>query len=59
MYPLCVLVGGEVENGVGADLSQVYNPKSSAWTEIAPMQIIRHCSAACTLKGKLYVIGMT
>ncbi|XP_038556217.1 kelch-like protein 20 isoform X2 [Micropterus salmoides] len=54
---LLYVTGGEVENGVGADLSQVYNPKSSAWTEIAPMQIIRHCSAACTLKGKLYVIG--
>lgn len=53
-----VHVGGAVlEDGDGTDLAQVYNPKTSVWTEIAPMQIARSGSAACTLKGKLYVIG--
>lgn len=52
------LVGGAVlEDGDGTDLAQVYNPKSGAWTELAPMQIARSGSAACTLKGKIYVIG--
>lgn len=55
----CVLVGGAVlEDGDGTDLAQVYNPKTSAWTEVSPMQIARSGSAACTLKGKLYVIGI-
>lgn len=54
-----VLVGGAVlEDGDGTDLAQAYNPKTSVWTEVAPMQIARSGSAACTLKGKLYVIGM-
>lgn len=44
-------------DGDGTDLAQVYNPKSGAWTELAPMQIARSGSAACTLKGKIYVIG--
>lgn len=53
-----VLVGGAIlEDGDGTDLAQVYNPKTSVWTEVAPMQIARSGSAACTLKGKLYVIG--
>lgn len=52
------LEGGAVlEDGDGTDLAQVYNPKSGAWTELAPMQIARSGSAACTLKGKIYVIG--
>lgn len=54
-----LLVGGAVlEDGDGTDLAQVYNPKTCMWTELAPMQIARSGSAACTLKGKLYVIGM-
>lgn len=54
----CVLAGGAVlEDGDGTNLAQVYNPKTATWTEIAPMQIARSGSAACTLKGKLYVIG--
>lgn len=57
-FSLRVLVGGAVlEDGDGTDLAQVYNPKTSAWTEVSPMQIARSGSAACTLKGKLYVIG--
>lgn len=53
-----MLVGGAVlEDGDGTDLAQVYNPKTTVWTEVAPMQIARSGSAACTLKGKLYVIG--
>lgn len=53
-----ILIGGAVlEDGDGTDLAQVYNPKTSVWTEIAPMQIARSGSAACTLKGKIYVIG--
>lgn len=57
---LCVLIGGAVlEDGDGTDLAQVYNPKTSVWTEVAPMQIARSGSAACTLKGKIYVIGIT
>ena len=57
---LCNLVGGAVlEDGDGTDLAQVYNPKTSVWTEVAPMQIARSGSAVCTLKGKIYVIGMT
>uniref|UniRef100_A0A8C8G862 BTB domain-containing protein n=1 Tax=Oncorhynchus tshawytscha TaxID=74940 RepID=A0A8C8G862_ONCTS len=52
------LLGGAVlEDGDGTDLAQVYNPKTSVWTEVAPMQIARSGSAACTLKGKIYVIG--
>lgn len=52
------LEGGAVlEDGDGTDLAQVYNPKSGAWTELAPMQIARSGSAACTLRGKIYVIG--
>lgn len=53
-----MLVGGAVlEDGDGTDLAQVYNPKTAMWTEVAPMQIARSGSAACTLKGKIYVIG--
>ena len=53
------LLGGAVlEDGDGTDLAQVYNPKTSVWTEVAPMQIARSGSAACTLKGKIYVIGI-
>lgn len=53
------LVGGAVlEDGDSTDLAQVYNPKTCAWTELAPMQIAHSGSAACTLKGKLYVIGV-
>lgn len=52
------LLGGAVlEDGDGTHLAQVYNPKTCVWTELAPMQIARSGSAACTLKGKLYVIG--
>lgn len=55
---LLMLVGGAVlEDGDGTDLAQVYNPKTAVWTEVAPMQIARSGSAACTLKGRLYVIG--
>lgn len=51
-------IGGAVlEDGDGTDLAQVYNPKNSLWTEVAPMQIARSGSAACVLKGKIYVIG--
>lgn len=46
-----------MEDGDGTDLTQVYNPKTCLWTEVAPMQIARSGSAACTLKGKIYVIG--
>lgn len=54
----CVTAGGAVlEDGDGTDLAQVYNPKTAVWTEVAPMQIARSGSAACTLKGKIYVIG--
>lgn len=54
-----VLVGGAVlEDGDGTDLAQVYSPKTTVWTDITPMQIARSGSAACTLKGKIYVIGM-
>lgn len=57
---VCFLVGGAVlEDGDGTDLAQVYNPKTCVWTEVAPMQIARSGSAACTLKGKIYVIGIT
>lgn len=52
------IVGGAVlEDGDGMDLAQVYNPKACMWTEVAPMQIARSGSAACILKGKIYVIG--
>lgn len=55
---LILSLGGAVlEDGDGTDLAQVYNPKTHAWTEVAPMQIARSGSAACTLKGKIYVIG--
>lgn len=54
-----VLLGGAVlEDGDGTDLAQVYNPKTSVWTEVAPMQIARSGSAACILKGKIYAIGL-
>lgn len=57
---VCFLAGGAVlEDGDGTDLAQVYNPKTYMWTEVAPMQIARSGSAACTLKGKIYVIGIT
>lgn len=49
--------GAVLEDGDGTDLAQVYNPKTHLWTEVAPMQIARSGSAACTLKGKIYVIG--
>lgn len=56
---VCIVVGGAVlEDGDGTDLAQVYNPKTCVWTEVAPMQIARSGSAACTLKGKIYVIGI-
>lgn len=51
------LGGAVLEDGDGTDLAQVYNPKTCTWTEVAPMQIARSGSAACTLKGKIYVIG--
>lgn len=58
VYALRVPVGGAVlEDGDGTDLAQVYNPKTAVWTEVAPMQIARSGSAACTLKGKIYIIG--
>lgn len=47
-----------LEDGDGTDLAQVYNPKTSVWTEVSRMQIARSGSAACTLKGKIYVIGI-
>lgn len=50
--------GAVLEDGDGTDLAQVYNPQTSAWAEVAPMQIARSGSAACTLKGKIYVIGV-
>ena len=49
--------GAVLEDGDGTDLTQVYNPKTAVWTEVAPMQIARSGSAACTLNGKIYVIG--
>lgn len=55
LYPS--LGGAVLEDGDGTDLAQVYNPKTCTWTEVAPMQIARSGSAACTLKGKIYVIG--
>lgn len=51
------LGGAVLEDGDGTDLAQVYNPKTHVWAEVAPMQIARSGSAACTLKGKIYVIG--
>ncbi|XP_056437887.1 kelch-like protein 20 isoform X2 [Gadus chalcogrammus] len=51
------LGGAVLEDGDGTDLTQVYNPKTAMWTEVAPMQIARSGSAACTLNGKIYVIG--
>lgn len=53
----CALGGAVLEDGDGTDMAQVYNPKTAIWTEVAPMQIARSGSAACTLKGKIYVIG--
>jgi len=53
----CALGGAVLEDGDGTDMAQVYNPKTALWTEVAPMQIARSGSAACTLKGKIYVIG--
>ena len=35
-----------------------YDPKSSVWTMVPPMQIPRSDSAMCALKGKIYVIGI-
>lgn len=53
-----VLLGVAVlEDGDGTDFTQVYNPKTSVWTEVAPMQIARSGSVACMLKGKIYAIG--
>nr|XP_033771756.1 kelch-like protein diablo isoform X3 [Geotrypetes seraphini] len=49
--------GAVLEDGDGMDLVQVYNPKTHSWTEVAPMRIARSGSAACVLKGKIYVIG--
>ncbi|XP_056263451.1 kelch-like protein 2 isoform X2 [Pseudoliparis swirei] len=46
-----------LEDGDGTDFTQVYNPKTSVWTEVAPMQIARSGSVACMLKGKIYAIG--
>lgn len=58
IYFIFLLGGAVLEDGDGTHLAQVYNPKTCAWTELAPMQIARSGSAACTLKGKLYVIGV-
>lgn len=55
---MCLVGGAVLEDGDGTDLAQVYNPKTCVWAEVAPMQIARSGSAACTLKGKIYVIGM-
>ena len=38
-----------------------YNPKTSVWTEVAPMQItlLTHSLAtACVLNGKIYILGL-
>ncbi|XP_069093325.1 kelch-like protein 20 isoform X2 [Pleurodeles waltl] len=51
------LGGAVLEDGDGMDLVQVYNPKINVWTEVAPMRIARSGSAACVLRGKIYVIG--
>ncbi|XP_056437894.1 kelch-like protein diablo isoform X3 [Gadus chalcogrammus] len=56
-HGLVVSGGAVLEDGDGTDLTQVYNPKTAMWTEVAPMQIARSGSAACTLNGKIYVIG--
>lgn len=53
----CLVGGAVLEDGDGSDHTQVYNPKTATWTEVSPMQIPRSGSAACTLNGKIYVIG--
>ncbi|XP_051570772.1 LOW QUALITY PROTEIN: ring canal kelch homolog [Myxocyprinus asiaticus] len=47
--------GAVLEDGTA--LAQVHYTKTCVWTEVAPMQIARSGSAACTLKGKIYIIG--
>ncbi|XP_026181603.1 kelch-like protein 20 isoform X3 [Mastacembelus armatus] len=49
--------GAVLEDGDGTELAQVYNPKIELWKDVSPMHIPRSGSAACTLKGRLYVIG--
>ena len=36
-----------------------YNTETSVWTEVAPTMSCRYNATACTLKGKIYVIGMS
>ncbi|XP_063244711.1 uncharacterized protein LOC134545858 isoform X3 [Bacillus rossius redtenbacheri] len=55
---LCGCTGGAVlEDGDGIELVQRYDPRTSTWTELAPMLIPRSGSAACVLNGYIYVIG--
>ena len=35
-----------------------YNPKTSVWTEVAPMQITLSRATACVLNGKIYILGL-
>ena len=46
-----------LEDGDGIDLVQCYNPRTDAWTELAPMLIARSGSAACVLNGHIFIIG--
>ena len=36
-----------------------YNPETSVWTAVAPTLGSCHSSTACTLKGKIYMIGIS
>ena len=51
MCPPCPLVSGW-------DQMYEYNPETYAWTKAAPIQVPRRGSAVCTLKGKIYIIGI-
>ncbi len=57
IFPFDTTGGAVLEDGDGTNLAQAYNPKTCVWTEVAAMQIARSGSAACILKGKIYVIG--
>ena len=54
------LVVTVMECGFITDSPQLkkYDPKTSIWTDCAPLQVRRRNSAVCTLKGNIYVIGI-
>ena len=45
---------------IGGQRGEVYtyNPQTYLWTEVAPLQHVCHAANFCTLKGKIYAIGI-